>query len=585
MPFATAIPVLFSPGVSLDGMTPEAVQLILGMAEQGARAGLDHIELLAGQADTGHVSHYAGTEWDVVGVQPDGSRWTQDQRVAVASGAQHQGANRFGFYSAPGGRFVGNSLHVGLGPEGRNQNATWGYGGATSGDASRAFTHPGEAAFATAVANQTLYGSPGNPIPANGPVPPRPIPDGQPQGGQSMATDLLRRGARGDRVRQLQQFLKDQGIDPGPIDGIFGPRTERAVRSFQQQAGVGVDGVVGPQTRGVMGGGQSRPSMPNPNARPGRDGPVVDAISRLREGLQRFRDARQGGAPFGEALQIATGRQGLASDSQWNQQQGTRLAAPPQAAPRPQMPIPQPRPEPPRDGRFNVPAQMAANARAEPGAGGPPIPMAHPGRPATQGPIDYGNWQPIQPENEQVRLAQEADDPMMFSTYRQIPQGRFNIPQQMAANARAEPSVQAPPLMAAPTVTELPPPPGYEEPAPAVPYDLVSPQWLDNYFATLSHGELMNIPLEHLSPQQLPILTAALERDRNRTASLLPSQLERAQGAQDQFNAIPTFDGSMGSLIPPFAYPPPDMTFLRMGPNGLTESRSRAPSIPGWYGM
>nr|WP_245891586.1 peptidoglycan-binding domain-containing protein [Planifilum fimeticola] len=32
------------------------------------------------------------------------------------------------------------------------------------------------------------------------------------------------------------------------IDGIFGPRTEAAVRSFQKKVGIAVDGIVGPVT-------------------------------------------------------------------------------------------------------------------------------------------------------------------------------------------------------------------------------------------------------------------------------------------------------------------------------------------------
>lgn len=36
-------------------------------------------------------------------------------------------------------------------------------------------------------------------------------------------------------VRDAQKLLEDVGIDPGPIDGKFGPKTERAVREFQRK--------------------------------------------------------------------------------------------------------------------------------------------------------------------------------------------------------------------------------------------------------------------------------------------------------------------------------------------------------------
>jgi peptidoglycan hydrolase-like protein with peptidoglycan-binding domain len=63
-----------------------------------------------------------------------------------------------------------------------------------------------------------------------------------------MAEPTLRRGSTGTAVRQLQQALTDLGYAPGPIDGNFGPRTESAVRAFQADRGIGVDGVVGPVT-------------------------------------------------------------------------------------------------------------------------------------------------------------------------------------------------------------------------------------------------------------------------------------------------------------------------------------------------
>lgn len=63
-----------------------------------------------------------------------------------------------------------------------------------------------------------------------------------------MAKPILRRGSQGDAVRELQEALIRHGVDPGPIDGIFGPRTEAAVRSSQTSRGLTIDGIVGPQT-------------------------------------------------------------------------------------------------------------------------------------------------------------------------------------------------------------------------------------------------------------------------------------------------------------------------------------------------
>ena len=60
-----------------------------------------------------------------------------------------------------------------------------------------------------------------------------------------MAEPLLKRGSSGTAVRQLQEALKEAGHGPGPIDGEFGPATEAAVRAFQQEKGIAVDGIVG----------------------------------------------------------------------------------------------------------------------------------------------------------------------------------------------------------------------------------------------------------------------------------------------------------------------------------------------------
>lgn len=58
----------------------------------------------------------------------------------------------------------------------------------------------------------------------------------------------LRRGSRGSEVEALQLALNRAGFLSDAPDGIFGPRTEAAVREFQRSRGLRVDGVAGPQT-------------------------------------------------------------------------------------------------------------------------------------------------------------------------------------------------------------------------------------------------------------------------------------------------------------------------------------------------
>ena len=65
---------------------------------------------------------------------------------------------------------------------------------------------------------------------------------------------MLRKGSRGDAVRELQEKLMDLGYDLGVYgaDGIFGNKTLAAVRAFQKDCGIKVDGIAGPVTYGKL---------------------------------------------------------------------------------------------------------------------------------------------------------------------------------------------------------------------------------------------------------------------------------------------------------------------------------------------
>lgn len=54
------------------------------------------------------------------------------------------------------------------------------------------------------------------------------------------------------KIQELQQALKDEGFDPGPVDGDLGPRTREAIRAFQKANGLTVDGIVGSATLGAL---------------------------------------------------------------------------------------------------------------------------------------------------------------------------------------------------------------------------------------------------------------------------------------------------------------------------------------------
>lgn len=66
------------------------------------------------------------------------------------------------------------------------------------------------------------------------------------------ASPILREGSLGTYVSDLQSKLAELGFSPGPIDGIFGPKTKAAVIAYQRSRGLIVDGICGPQTRRAL---------------------------------------------------------------------------------------------------------------------------------------------------------------------------------------------------------------------------------------------------------------------------------------------------------------------------------------------
>lgn len=68
---------------------------------------------------------------------------------------------------------------------------------------------------------------------------------------------VYKRGSRGETVRKIQNVLLSEGLYDGNADGIYGEKTESAVRSYQQNHGLAVDGIVGKNTLAEMGIGGS----------------------------------------------------------------------------------------------------------------------------------------------------------------------------------------------------------------------------------------------------------------------------------------------------------------------------------------
>lgn len=64
----------------------------------------------------------------------------------------------------------------------------------------------------------------------------------------------INRGMRGDDVKKLQERLKQLGYDIGEtgVDGIYGPKTQAALKKFQEDYGLAIDGIYGKLSHAKM---------------------------------------------------------------------------------------------------------------------------------------------------------------------------------------------------------------------------------------------------------------------------------------------------------------------------------------------
>ena len=70
---------------------------------------------------------------------------------------------------------------------------------------------------------------------------------------QSASADLYKKGSTGDVVREIQTRLKTWGYYSGAVDGVYGSKTEEAVRWFQRKNGLSQDGQAGNLTLTALG--------------------------------------------------------------------------------------------------------------------------------------------------------------------------------------------------------------------------------------------------------------------------------------------------------------------------------------------
>ncbi|HIV10941.1 MAG TPA: spore cortex-lytic enzyme [Candidatus Faeciplasma avium] len=70
-------------------------------------------------------------------------------------------------------------------------------------------------------------------------------------GGETQTLSKL--GSSGKEVTAIQDALRDRGLFQGESTGYYGTKTQAAVKQFQRQKGLTVDGIAGPQTLSALG--------------------------------------------------------------------------------------------------------------------------------------------------------------------------------------------------------------------------------------------------------------------------------------------------------------------------------------------
>lgn len=92
-----------------------------------------------------------------------------------------------------------------------------------------------------------------------------------------MVYNTLRSGSSGEDVRRLQDSLASAGYNIGAAgsDGVYGTDTENAVRQYQQDNGLTVDGIAGAETLGALWGASDPQASEQTSSQTGGQAPTA----------------------------------------------------------------------------------------------------------------------------------------------------------------------------------------------------------------------------------------------------------------------------------------------------------------------
>src|SRR5215475_6583269 len=97
-------------------------------------------------------------------------------------------------------------------------------------------------------------------------------------------------GVMKGKVREAQAALKKEGFDPGPVDGIIGPRTMTALRHFQSHNGLEVTGTINTETEKALMASAGTTSRSKPATSESKPAPTTSSVEDIRHLQQALTD-------------------------------------------------------------------------------------------------------------------------------------------------------------------------------------------------------------------------------------------------------------------------------------------------------